>query len=46
MRGTNGRVQRARAVDATQVKTAFRGLRLQPFVLSDYSEDTAILHRV
>ncbi len=29
----NGGVQRARAVDSTQVKTADRGLRLQPIVL-------------
>jgi hypothetical protein len=29
----NGRVQRARAIDSTQVKTADRGLRLQPIVI-------------
>jgi len=30
---TNGGVQRARAVDSTQVNSADRGLRLQPFAL-------------
>ena len=34
---TNGRVQRARAIDSTQVKTADRGLRLQPIVLPFYA---------
>jgi len=29
----NGRVQRAGVIDSTQVKTADRGLRLQPFVI-------------
>ncbi len=29
----NDRVQRARAIDSTQVNTADRGLRLQPFVI-------------
>jgi hypothetical protein len=29
----NGGVQRARAIDSTEVKTADRGLRLQPIVI-------------
>jgi hypothetical protein len=35
--GHNAGVQRARAVDSTQVKTADRGLRLQPIVILAYS---------
>ena len=31
----NDRVQRARAIDLTQVERADRGLRLQPFVIGD-----------
>ena len=40
---TNGRVQRARAVDSTQVKTPDRGLRLQPIGMP-YGSGSARTH--
>jgi hypothetical protein len=37
--GANARVQRARAVDSTQVNTPDRGLRLQPFVYARHGHE-------